>query len=70
MKNDDSVSNCMKMEVYRNIGEAIARIVKYGEVEMTALEMQQAIDIAKYYPQILLLHFCSHLFSLCNVFFV
>lgn len=47
MKNDD-VATCMKMEVYRNIGEAIARIVKYGEVEMTALEMQQAIDFVDF----------------------
>jgi hypothetical protein len=44
----DDVANCMRMEVYRNIGEAMARIAKYGEVEMTALEMQKALDFVDF----------------------
>ena len=43
MKNDD-VAKCIRMEVYRNVGEAMARIVKYGEVEMSSLEMLKALD--------------------------
>lgn len=45
---DDVKANCMRMEVYRNIGEAMARTVKYGEVEMTALEMQKALDFVDF----------------------